>query len=68
MWETLQFLVDAILSTRGGRAHARNLASIGGIIISMKMAWDFLYRAGIHAQLCDGDLCVFSKELSYAIG
>jgi hypothetical protein len=37
-WEALQLSTDALLMARGGRVLARNLASLVGTIISMRLA------------------------------
>ncbi len=38
-WEALQSLIYSILSARGGRVQARKLASLAGLVISMRLAW-----------------------------
>ena len=38
-WEALQFWNDSILSAKGGRVHARELGSLAGTMISMRLAW-----------------------------
>ncbi len=38
-WEAYQSLNDSILSTKGGRVQPRKLASMAGIVISMKLSW-----------------------------
>ena len=38
-WEALHFATDALLIARGERVNARELASLTGTVISMKLVW-----------------------------
>ncbi len=54
-WNALQFLTDALPMAKGGRAQVRALASLVGIVISMKLAWGLvcqLYTRRMYALIC----------------
>jgi len=53
-WDALQSKTNEILSSRGGRVHARKLSSLTGTVICMKLIWGLitqLYTRHLYAVI-----------------